>query len=74
MGGAGDEIDAEIARTGMSAGEIAPKVYLVSCFYAEYVIFHLKIFHKEGKLVRIPGLPAMYDYEFFPQYYKVWPT
>ena len=28
------------------------------------MIFHLKIFyHTEGKLLRIPGLPAMYDYE-----------
>jgi hypothetical protein len=24
----------------------------------------------DGKVVRIPGLPVMYDYEFFPQ--KVW--
>ena len=23
--------------------------------------------HTEGKLIRIPGLPVMYDYEFFPQ-------
>ena len=31
-----------------------------------------KIFnHTEGKLVKIPGLPAMYDYEFFPQDLKV---
>lgn len=22
---------------------------------------------EEGKIVRIPGLPAMYDHEFFPQ-------
>ena len=28
----------------------------------------LKIFyHTEGKLVQIPGLPPMYDYEFFLQ-------
>ena len=28
----------------------------------------LKLFnHTEGKLVQVPGLPAMYDYEFFPQ-------
>ena len=27
-----------------------------------------KIFeHTEGKLAQVPGLPAMYDYEFFPQ-------
>ena len=31
-----------------------------------------KIFnHTEGKLVELPGLPAMYDYEFFPQDLKV---
>ena len=32
LGGAGDKIDAEVARTGLSAGEIGPKVCLVSCF------------------------------------------
>jgi hypothetical protein len=35
MGGAGDigaKIDAEVARTGLSADEIGPEVYLVSCF------------------------------------------
>jgi hypothetical protein len=25
------------------------------------------LYHTEGKLVRIAGLPAMYDYEFYPQ-------
>ena len=35
------------------------------------VILYPKIIARtEGKLIRIPGLPAMYDYEFFPQ--KVW--
>ena len=24
-------------------------------------------YHTEGRLIHIPGLPAMYDYEFFPQ-------
>ena len=28
MGGAGGEINAEVARTGMSAGDIGPKVYI----------------------------------------------
>ena len=28
------------------------------------------LYHTEGKLVRVAGLPAMYDYEFYPQ--KVW--
>ena len=37
------------------------------------LVFNLKMsYHTEGKVVRIPGLPAMYDYEFFPQ--KVWLT
>ena len=32
------------------------------------ILYYLKIFyHTEGKLVRIPGLPVMHDYEFFPQ-------
>jgi hypothetical protein len=32
------------------------------------VILYPKIYtHTEGKLVEIAGLPAMYDYEFFPQ-------
>jgi hypothetical protein len=54
LGGVGDigaKIDAEVARTGLSEDEIGPKI----------------ITHTEGKLIRIPGLPAMYDYEFFPQ-------
>ena len=25
------------------------------------------LYNGEGKLVKVPGLPAMYDYEFFPQ-------
>ena len=32
------------------------------------LILDSKIFYQtEGKLVQVPGLPAMYDYEFFPQ-------
>ena len=31
-------------------------------------MLYSKIFnHTEGKLVQVPGLPAMHDYEFFPQ-------
>jgi len=55
IGGIGDigaRIDAEVARsTGLSSDEIGHKIYT----------------HTEGKLVQITGLPAMYDYEFFPQ-------
>ena len=38
MGGAGDigpKIDAEVARTGLSANEIGNKVYLVPCSWAD---------------------------------------
>jgi len=54
MGGVGDfgaRIDAEIARTGLPDDEVGHKIYN----------------HTEGKIVQIPGLPAMYDYEFYPQ-------
>ena len=72
MGGVGDfgaKIDAETARTGLSDGEIGPKVHIsMSYFYSDQPILHPQIYcHAEGKLVQIPGLPAMYDYEFFPQ-------
>ena len=31
-------------------------------------MLYSKIFnHTEGKLVHVPGLPPMYDYEFHPQ-------
>ena len=75
MGGAGDigaKIKADVARTEMSANEISTKVYLVSHFYPVLSDHFFKVFyHTEGKLVRIPGLPVMHEYEFFPQ--KVWP-
>jgi hypothetical protein len=30
-------------------------------------MLYLKLFNQpEGKLVHVPGLPAMYDYEFHP--------
>ena len=31
------------------------------------ILFSKIYYHTEGKLIQIPGLPAMYDYEFFPQ-------
>ena len=69
MDGAGDigaKIDAEVTRTGMSDDGIGTKVYLVS-----FLVTSFSKIYTEGKLVRIPGLPVMYDCEFFPQ--KVWP-
>ena len=89
MGGTGDigaKIDAEVARTGLSADEIGPKVHIhiyvnsytsrwttnkrIFAFFTKKKILYRD--HTEGKVIRIPGLPAMYDYEFFPQ--TVWPT
>ena len=75
IGGQGDvgaRIDAEAARTGLSHDKVGPKVHnFMSCFKMEWLTLHAKIFsHSEGKLVEIPGLPAMYDYEFLPQ--TVW--
>ena len=40
-----------------------------------FVLFIKMFYHTEGKLVQIPGLPAMHDYEFFPQtvcVYRTW--
>ncbi|KAJ7846175.1 hypothetical protein B0H13DRAFT_2363146 [Mycena leptocephala] len=54
LGGLGDfgaRTDAEALRTGKSSVDIGDQI--------------LK--HTEGSIIRIPGLPAMYDYEFFPQ-------
>jgi hypothetical protein len=31
------------------------------------MVYPKLLMQTEGKLVQIPGLPAMYDYEFFPQ-------
>ncbi|KDR73134.1 hypothetical protein GALMADRAFT_721937 [Galerina marginata CBS 339.88] len=53
-GGIGDigvKIDAEATRLGVTPEEIGEKVYN----------------HTDGTLVKTSGLPAMYDYEFFPQ-------
>ncbi|KDR69167.1 hypothetical protein GALMADRAFT_145572 [Galerina marginata CBS 339.88] len=53
-GGRGDLgalIKAETARTGVSPEAIGEKVYN----------------RTEGKIIKIAGLPAMYDYEYYPQ-------
>ena len=36
------------------------------------ILYPKILYHTEGKPIRIPGLPVMYDYEFHPQ--KVWLT
>ncbi|KDR78382.1 hypothetical protein GALMADRAFT_138474 [Galerina marginata CBS 339.88] len=58
MGGIGDfgaKVDAEAARTGASPEEIGNKLFNLT----------------EGAIVKIPGLPDMYDYEYFPQKSRV---
>ena len=39
-----------------------------------FVLLIKMFYHTEGKLVQIPGLPAMHDYEFFPQTVCVYHT
>ncbi|KAJ7746615.1 UDP-Glycosyltransferase/glycogen phosphorylase [Mycena metata] len=54
LGGLGDfgaRIDAEAQRSGENPGEIGDRVFK----------------HTEGKVINVPGLPPMYDWEFFPQ-------
>ena len=72
MGGIGDigaKIDAETARTGLSDEKIGSEVHIfISRLQMDQLILYSKIYnHTEGKLVQVPGLPAMHDYEFFPQ-------
>ncbi|KIM47390.1 glycosyltransferase family 1 protein [Hebeloma cylindrosporum] len=54
LGGMGDfekRVDAEAERLGVSPDEIRDKVFK----------------HTEGKILKIGGLPEMYDYELYPQ-------
>ncbi|KAJ7019485.1 UDP-Glycosyltransferase/glycogen phosphorylase [Mycena alexandri] len=51
LGNFGEKIDAEAKRTGGNPVEIGDKIFR----------------HTDGTVVNIPGLPPMYDYEFFPQ-------
>ncbi|KAJ7454822.1 UDP-Glycosyltransferase/glycogen phosphorylase [Mycena latifolia] len=51
LGNFGERIDAEAQRTGQNPVEIGDKIFR----------------HTDGTVVNIPGLPPMYDYEFFPQ-------
>ena len=77
IGGKGDleaKTDAEVVRTGLSADEIGPKVHILyHTSRRTNVILYSKMYYRtEGKVIRIPGLPVMHDYEFFPQ--KVLPN
>ncbi|PPQ70942.1 hypothetical protein CVT25_013291 [Psilocybe cyanescens] len=45
------KIEAEATRRGVTAEEIGDSV----------------LTHTEGKIIKIPGIPEMYDWEFFPQ-------
>ncbi|KAJ6562256.1 hypothetical protein B0H19DRAFT_1143960 [Mycena capillaripes] len=51
MGGLGAKVAAEALRLGKSVEEIGDQILL----------------NTDGTVVKIPGIPAMYDYEMFPQ-------
>ena len=75
MGGVEDVLvqknDGEVARTGLSVDEIGRKVHILREPCHAFRILYLKILrHTAGKLIPIPSLPAIYNYEFPPQ--KVW--
>lgn len=69
LGNFGARIDAEATRTGKPAEEIGDSVSHLSRFDMTCSCYiHIQIFkHTNGAVINIPGLPAMYDYEFFPQ-------
>lgn len=72
IGGIGDigaRIDAEVACSGLSADEIGNKVHIsiTSLWTGRLMLYPKILYHTEGKLIQIAGLPAMYDYEFHPQ-------
>ncbi|KAH9476214.1 Anthocyanidin 3-O-glucosyltransferase [Psilocybe cubensis] len=54
LGGNGDlsgKIEAEATRRGVTPREIGDSIF----------------YHTEGKVIKVPGLPDMYDWEHFPQ-------
>ncbi|GLB39042.1 hypothetical protein LshimejAT787_0602040 [Lyophyllum shimeji] len=51
----GAKVDPEVARTGKSTLKVGNELY----------------YHLDGSVIRVPGLPAMYDHEFFQ---RKWPT
>ncbi|KAG6821111.1 hypothetical protein H0H93_006450 [Arthromyces matolae] len=73
MGGIGDQsarIQEEVARTGRAASEVADEVGYANTFSLGTLtnLRHPQIYnHTDGTLIQIPGVPPMYDYEFFPQ-------
>lgn len=70
LGGLGDlaaKIDAAVKESGKTPMEVADSVCIIAfmCFITESIFQVLKSY--DGKLVQIPGLPPMYDHDFFPQ-------
>ncbi len=67
------EIEEETARSGKSIVEAAEEVIyhfaspslLTEAF--DYVQYFFGKHGIKGEIIRIPGLPPMYDYEFYPQ-------
>ena len=72
LGGRGDfnaKMDAGVALTGLSEAVIGRKVNISyhASRWTKLFLYSKIIRHTEGKLIRIPGLPVMYDHEYFPQ-------
>jgi hypothetical protein len=71
VGDIGPRTDAEIARTGQLDDEVGPsKVFISVLWPVDGLADVFKDIYEltERKLIpQVPGLPAMYDYDFFSQ-------
>lgn len=68
-GNLGAKIDAEAARTGVTPQEIGDTVgFKISTYDELGLTSATKIYnYTNGTLIKIPGVPDMYDWEYFPQ-------
>jgi hypothetical protein len=72
IGGLGDLEDraqAEALRSGRPVDEISEEVRIERCFSVRFSdAFGCKMFKMtKGEIMKVPGIPPMYDYETFPQ-------
>jgi len=72
-GGLGDisvRAEEEASRLGVSPKEIVDKVSASFTVLEMSLtsVLHVKLYRQSsGKIIKLPGVPEMYDYEFFPQ-------
>ena len=71
LGGKGDvraKAEEEARLTGQSCGEVVMKVELRHCDGSAPVLnLPQTAFVPRDEVVRLPGMPPMYDYEYYPQ-------